>query len=198
MSKRSLNLIALTPLDHCPICCYPLQGLPQAHRCPECNFQYDEHTRLWEKKSQPKKRMLPIWIIIGVLFLVFAQPVYMTVGSSRQMQFGVCVLLLANILPLAIIHYRQYFCRRFVVLHPDGLTLKSELGRLKSYSWDELEKLNWTIMGGPPIEIQSYFPERPVYERLIAVVGRWSETRPEVCEAIADEIRRRSAVEPRP
>lgn len=37
-------------LDRCPICDYDFATLPSAYRCPECGFEYDEHTRVWMRK----------------------------------------------------------------------------------------------------------------------------------------------------
>src|SRR5262245_9572811 len=48
------------PLSHCPDCNYDLHGLPPAHRCPECGFEYDEHTCVWK----PAK---PWYIYVGIL-----------------------------------------------------------------------------------------------------------------------------------
>ncbi len=43
-------------LTHCPACFYELAGLPRRHRCPECEFEYDETTSLvwiWGKDEEP-------------------------------------------------------------------------------------------------------------------------------------------------
>ncbi len=42
------------PFARCPQCEYSLRGLPSRHACPECGFEYDEHTRLW--RWQPARR----------------------------------------------------------------------------------------------------------------------------------------------
>ena len=34
-------------INRCPICDYDFVTLPDAYRCPECGFEYDEHTQVW-------------------------------------------------------------------------------------------------------------------------------------------------------
>jgi len=61
------------PIDRCPVCRYSLQGLPSAHHCPECGFEYDEHTRVWRPKRIRALRglWLPIFLIADVALLLF-------------------------------------------------------------------------------------------------------------------------------
>ena len=44
-------VVEQTSLEHCPVCNYHLTGLPARHRCPECGFAFDEHTRVWRSEG---------------------------------------------------------------------------------------------------------------------------------------------------
>lgn len=61
------------PLERCPVCRYSFHGLPDAYRCPECGFEYDEHTRVWRPKRIGILRglWLPIFLIADVALLLF-------------------------------------------------------------------------------------------------------------------------------
>ncbi|MCG3132120.1 MAG: hypothetical protein FLDDKLPJ_02937 [Phycisphaerae bacterium] len=57
------------PLSACPFCDYDLHGLPPRHRCPECGFEYDEHTRVWRARRQWTDYLAPVlvsWIVAQV------------------------------------------------------------------------------------------------------------------------------------
>ena len=50
------------------MCRYSLLGLPAAHRCPECGFEYDEHTRVWRSGfGAPFHGAMGLIIAIGVI-----------------------------------------------------------------------------------------------------------------------------------
>src|SRR5262245_5584938 len=53
------------PLQRCPICSYPLEGLPEIHKCPECAFDYDKKMIVVEQSPQ-----LLIILTLGFTFLL--------------------------------------------------------------------------------------------------------------------------------
>jgi hypothetical protein len=62
---------SLPRLRACPVCAYPLEGLPQRHRCPECGLEYDEHSCVW---ASPPLSGLRGWLylLLAPLFCAFA------------------------------------------------------------------------------------------------------------------------------
>lgn len=68
------------PFDRCFRCHYSIEGLPRAHRCPECGQEYDEHVRVW----RPARRYSPLgWSSLALVppALYFGRAV---VGHLRQ------------------------------------------------------------------------------------------------------------------
>lgn len=65
-------------LKCCPECDYDLGGLPHAHNCPECGFEYDESIfdlRVWLAGSTASRRFdslayLVFAVVFGVLFVL--------------------------------------------------------------------------------------------------------------------------------
>lgn len=51
LPSAASNSMLARGLDRCPICDYDFATLPDAYRCPECGFEYDEHTRVWPCRS---------------------------------------------------------------------------------------------------------------------------------------------------
>lgn len=52
--------------DRCPDCRYDLRGLPGHYHCPECGFEFDEHTLVCRPNRTWKAYL---WLLPGVLVL---------------------------------------------------------------------------------------------------------------------------------
>lgn len=57
------------PLRRCPVCKYPLSGLPAHHRCPECGFEYDERSRIWHDRILLRRGIVPFVAAIELVIL---------------------------------------------------------------------------------------------------------------------------------
>ncbi len=64
--------LAPEPLTTCPKCTYALTGLPSAHRCPECGFEFDEYSWVWkapkEKWNRARRRAITLHSIVVAIF----------------------------------------------------------------------------------------------------------------------------------
>lgn len=132
-------------LKCCPECNYDLRGLPHAHNCPECGFEYDENIfdlQVWLAGSSASRRFdslayLVLAMAFGWLFIfrrawILSQfPLVMIAGF-----LGVGVAGLLN----------HFFSRRRkhgnvkVLCTPDGLSLRFGSRRL-FHPWSGLDLL---------------------------------------------------------
>lgn len=60
------------PISACPMCDYPLIGLPTPHRCPECGFEYNHETMVVRNKDncQPARFLTKACVSIVLLWCV--------------------------------------------------------------------------------------------------------------------------------
>lgn len=74
-------------IDHCPVCDYSLEGLPEAHTCPECGFGYEKDSEVlcFERRSQYRifRIVFALVILFGVLewFAGGTLPLFVVVWS---------------------------------------------------------------------------------------------------------------------
>lgn len=122
-------------LDRCPSCRYSLEGLPAAHRCPECGFLYDEQTRVWYAKS--------FWKFGGIILVLAATQAPQSLGrifekSPQQFAFWLnvgLVFMWVGFLIALIIRYRAH---PFVAVGPSGVTYKTNQSLPVTVPWDEV------------------------------------------------------------
>src|SRR5437016_2378562 len=77
------------PLTHCLECGYSLEGLPARSRCPECGFEYDEHTRIWMHPAPWRG-----WIFTPALGLLSMMVGLVDPISGTRRFYGIRVLIL--------------------------------------------------------------------------------------------------------
>ncbi len=135
-SARSTSTFAgFTPSGHisCPMCNYPLSGLPAEYACPECGFEYDSETCVLTSRH-------PIWFdyvqfaAFATLLLLLVPIVGTSVGDWRMwFFFGVIPYMTFSVLIL-----RTYFRRRrypaILVVGPEGLAFRTSGHKEFDYS----------------------------------------------------------------
>jgi hypothetical protein len=132
-------VICHPPIDACPNCSYALHGLPQAHRCPECAFEYDEATIVF-KPSRPWMTYVGTLGFAAILIYFYGPMVYgLTVGALGQTG-GAFVSLAILAAPLVILAWRIRRANqigRFAALTKAGLFVRN-IGGLTQVAWDDI------------------------------------------------------------
>lgn len=126
-------------LSRCPDCRYYLTGLPTRHRCPECGFEYDEFTIVWESGHR--------WFHYAAYFCVLIWPTIILVkiivqllrhrvpSSIDAIGVSVCLpLALSGLLILRRIDQRG----RFAAVSPKGLFVR-DVAKTRHVPWSELD-----------------------------------------------------------
>lgn len=127
-------------LERCPVCNYNLTGLPVAHQCPECGFEYDEHTRVWVRRqawwSLPKKV-----VVSCIAVLVPVQAALWWGGIVLPLGVGLIVGLLTwlGIDMLEWCIFRKTAAAMFVAATPSGVLVKKQRG--------VPSRIPWTVIG---------------------------------------------------
>ena len=132
-------MICRPPIVACPACNYPLTGLPTAHRCPECGFEYDEATIVF-KPSRPWMTYVGT-LGLAVVLLYFYAPIVggLTLGTAGTVAASVVMFLIVAA-PLAVLAWRIRRANRlgrFAALTKDGLFVRN-IGGLTKVDWDDI------------------------------------------------------------
>ncbi len=129
-------------LKRCPECNYDLIGLPYAHNCPECGFEYDENMfdlPVWLAGSSNIRRSNTFaYLVLGVAFgwlFVFRRAWilshFLVVMMAGFVAFGV-----AEVLTRFFSNRREHGNAK-VLCTPDGLSLRLGSRRV-FHHWSEL------------------------------------------------------------
>jgi len=111
-------------LDRCPACGCDLSARPPPDRCPDCQFEYDEHTRIWQsRESWP--HLAGVYCTIGLVAgLVGAVAQSISFPRAPHPAFP---LVLAVAAPALGLLYRRLLggriTGRFVALTPAGIVV---------------------------------------------------------------------------
>lgn len=127
-------------LTTCPVCDYPLAGLPAAHRCPECGFEFDELTRAW-RWTRPRWMVVMLIVVVG-MFVLFVPVQLWALFFGRAADWLTCfsALLYAGLGALAVRDLVRGG-RRHVVLATGANELIVRQGRV-------LERIPWANVWG--------------------------------------------------
>jgi hypothetical protein len=111
-------------LDRCPVCNYSLNGLPLAHRCPECGFEYDEQSRAWRPRKRPGRSVLAwvfaVWFLMSVVPGII-QAIQTMTGLQLLYTVGAPAIVVLLGLGIGLFHFRR---RPFVAAAPRGVFIR--------------------------------------------------------------------------
>ncbi len=132
-------------LDHCPICLYSLNRLPTTYKCPECAFEYDEHTRAWEGPVISRWNLLPLPIWISLIWLLAG---IRPLGSAANKQWIMCALVTGiGVWGGVFLWHRTKYPRLFAV-NERGIWIRRYLSGTRLFTWDQAATLDWTRIFG--------------------------------------------------
>jgi len=105
-------------LERCPICTYPLVGLPRAHHCPECGFAYNEDTLVYRLPRVPHR--LPLALL--AYLLLAAAVAWTQVHARGRIDLPAAGLLAVLVgFTLRTAQHLWWSRRRYVVVTQSGL-----------------------------------------------------------------------------
>ncbi len=128
-------------LDRCPDCARWWHGLPPAGRCPDCGFEYDEHTVVW-RSDESWGRLALVYTGAGLVAGVAVSVLYRL--SVEDAPFPLLPLLLGVIAPALGLAVRRLIggriTGRFVALTTQGIVVGTR-GRPRLVRWEEFDRL---------------------------------------------------------
>lgn len=116
-----LTFMRESPPKSCPCCRYDFTGLPAAYRCPECGFEYDEHTIVWRARNPWRPMLAAAGFVLPTLMATWTTIRLVTgryVGPGEL--FGT-IAIFATVATFSIVIYRQNRRGRFVAINPVGV-----------------------------------------------------------------------------
>jgi hypothetical protein len=128
-------------VDHCPNCGEDLRALPPPNRCPECGFEYDTYTRVWQSRES--------WGRVACLYTAGGLVAGLVISVLYRLSFAnapypALPLLLGLIAPIAGLTLRRLvsgrISGRFVALTPGGVLVGTRPTPLL-VPWDAVERL---------------------------------------------------------
>ena len=119
----------------CPRCDYDLQGLPAAHVCPECGFEYDSNTRVWRDVSWRRRINRCLSIVLSVLaLLLFLFSIYQFWTGNEHLGFN--SFWQAAILGSAVVATNQ---AHTIWIAPAGMFRRRPLIASKRITWAAID-----------------------------------------------------------
>jgi hypothetical protein len=128
-------------LERCPNCGGDLATRPPPNRCPDCSFEYDEHTRVW-RSDESWGRLATVYATIGLVAGVVLSLLYRLSFASAR--YPVLPLVLGLIAPALGLFLRRLIggriTGRFVALTPRGILVGTRRTP-PLVPWDAFEQL---------------------------------------------------------
>ncbi|MBN2562308.1 MAG: hypothetical protein JXQ75_15390 [Phycisphaerae bacterium] len=124
----------LPELKDCPVCEYPLIGLPRRHRCPECGFEYDEHTRIWQARRPWRLWKAVSLLMNGVAFCFFALGAYLFAFTSLALRW-VAPVLAAFYACCFVYQWILNRRREYVAVTPGGVIVRMYGTKPRAVPW---------------------------------------------------------------
>ncbi|MCG8404396.1 MAG: hypothetical protein MI923_04265 [Phycisphaerales bacterium] len=124
--------------QECPICDYSLVGLPVEHRCPECGFQFDQQTMIWEKRYTQRLRNLVRFLgFLYLGFFLFMLLVILILSGAYIDKFLILAIFFAVcVVPFLVFNSR----RRLAAVSPSGVILRLKKGKSKTLPWNAVRE----------------------------------------------------------
>lgn len=144
-TKPAHTFTGFPPGGHmnCPMCNYPLKGLPAEHSCPECGFNYDKETYLWILHSKRPGRFLFIFGVgcnlIGATILGFGPTLFAWPRNAFTSSLVILGLCSAAALILNARRWRRF--PPMICLSPAGIHNRIRSKRFKSISFDGIKRI---------------------------------------------------------
>ncbi len=153
-------------LKRCPECDYDLGGLPVAHNCPECGFEYDENIfdlQVWLAGSTASRRFDSLaWsvLVVAIGWTLVTWRTWFLSQLTPVLIAGSVGLMLAGLLARFFSKWRKRGNAK-VLCTADGLS--SCLGsRRRFYRWSKLNlpHVRRTVGGGWRFRLAYRWPRR--------------------------------------
>jgi hypothetical protein len=129
------------PLERCPHCGGDLTTRPPPNRCPDCSFEYDEHTRVW-RSDESWGRLATVYATVGLVTGVIVSLLYRL--SFAHAPYPALPLVLGLIAPALGLFLRRLIggriTGRFVALTPRGILVGTRRTPLL-ISWGVFDQL---------------------------------------------------------
>jgi hypothetical protein len=127
-------------LSGCPLCDYPLEGLPDHYHCPECGFEFDKSMRRF---GPPKEIRLLRGVSRTLLFTaitgMFAAGVGLCVFRSWVVLPAYLLLVVARLV------YNRWFDPKgddvFVLLSDSGIVVVGRRPPGERYTWQQVSRI---------------------------------------------------------